>query len=240
MADEEIITTPAEEVKDSEPVKEPSQAVTADEETVTAEPQAPEERYAEEAEKKLPETVPLHVHKETRDKLKAEIRELREQLKASNPSSAKLSEIASKWGVEPDTIKELADAIKSESTREVEARFGGLVEEQKRAKINEAFEKEFQEKVVKDYPQLAGKKDELKALAFTPQFVKTPLNEIAQKVFGDLLGKGSMEEARPASDKGGEVVDFSKPMTPEQKSQILKDPEARSRYYEYLDKHATF
>lgn len=231
MADEEIITTPATEAESSEPV-ETSTEVT---ETVTAEPAAQEERYAPEAEKQ-PDTVPLHVHKETRDKLKAEIRDLREQLvKAGSPSKAKLSEIASKWGVEPETISDLAEAIKSESAKEVEARFGSIVEEQKRAKVDAAFDKEFQEKVVKDFPQLAGKKEELKALAFTSQFVKTPLNEIAQKVFGDLLGKGGIEEARLGSDKGGEVVDFRKPMTDEQKAQVLQDPEARKQYYAYLD-----
>lgn len=229
MADEEIITTPAEEVKDSEPVE-----TSTEESTVTEAEVKPEERYAPEPEKQ-PDTVPLHVHKETRDKLKSEIRELREQLAKTQPSQAKLSEIASKWGVEPETISDLAEAIKSESTREVEARFGSIVEEQKKAKIDAAFEKEFQEKVLKDYPQLAGKKDEIKDLAFTQKYFKTPLNEIAQKVFGDLLGKGSVEEARPASDKGGEVVDFSKPMSREQKAELLKDPEARSRYYKYLD-----
>ncbi len=233
MADEEIITTPVEEVKPNEPVAKEAEPVT--EETPQADPQ---ERYAE-AEKK-PDTVPLHTHKEVRDKLKTEIRELREQLKAANPSSAKLSEIASKWGVEPQTISELAEAIKSDSTREIEAKFGTMVEEQKKAKVEAAFDKEFQEKVVKDFPKLAGKKEELKALAFTPQFVKTPLNEIAQKVFGDLLGKGTMEEARPASDKGGEVVDFSKPMTEEQRSQVLKDPEARAKYYKFLDQNHSY
>jgi DNA-binding transcriptional regulator YhcF (GntR family) len=232
MADEEIITTPATEEPSSEPVAPQSEERTDAEATE----QEPEERYSDEVEKK-PDTVPLHVHKETRDKLKAEIRELREQLKSHSPSSAKLSEIASKWGVEPDTISELAEAIKSESTREVEARFGSLVEEQKRKKIDEAFEKDFQDKVAKNYPQLEGKKEQIKALAFTKQYVNTPLDQIAQQVFGDLLGKGSVEEARPASDKGGEVIDFSKPMSREQKAQVLKDPETRARYYSFLDQH---
>lgn len=236
MADEEIITTPATEAPSSEPVEASTEAT----EPVTEAPaQAdPEERYAPEAEdKKQPDSVPLHVHKETRDKLKAEIRDLREQLAKANPSQASLQRIAEKWGVEADTVKELAEAIKSESTKEVEQKFGSLVEEQRRAKIEAAFEKEFQDKVVKEYPQLAGKREELKALAFTPQFVKTPLNEIAQRVFGDLIGKATLEEARPGSEKDAEVVDFSKPMTEEQRAKVLADPEARKQYFAYLDAH---
>jgi hypothetical protein len=234
MADEEIITPPATEVESSEPV-EPSTEVT---ETVTEAPETakPEERYAPEPEKQ-PETVPLHVHKETRDKLKTEIRELREQLAKTQPSKAKLSEIASKWGVEPETISDLAEAIKSESTREIEAKFGRLEDEQKQAKIDAAFEKEFKDKVLKNYPQLESKKEQIKALAFTKQYINTPVDQIAQQVFGDLLGKGSMEEARPATEKDGEVVDFSKPMTDEQRAKVMADPEARKSYFSYLDSH---
>lgn len=231
MEDEKNVATPAEEVEVSETVESEAPA-----EEIVAEGESPEERYEQEAEKQ-PETVPLHVHKETRDKLKTEIRELREQLsKAQSPSRAKLSEIASKWGVEPETISELAEAIKSESAREVESKFGSLVEEQKRAKVEEAFNNEFS-KLAKNFPQLEGKRDVIKNLAFTKQYLKTPLDRIAQDVFGDLLGKGGMEEARPSADRGGEVIDFSKPMTPEQKSQVLKDPEARAKYYAYLDQN---
>lgn len=253
MADEDIVTTEGEQDKEAEevitdvepdkeptPEAEPEKEEKADDDKPQQEDDVdPSERYEEpKEENKKPEAVPLHVHKKVRDELKAENRQLRQLLASQNPSQTKIDDIASRWGVPAEDVKALAEAIKSDSTKEIDQKYSELLEQQKREKVDKAFNDEFEKKIASQYPQLAGKKEQIKALAFTKPFLNKPLDEIAQEVYGDLLPKGKVEQARPASDKQGEVIDFQK-LTDEQLNEVMKNPEAKKKYFDYLDKVGT-
>jgi sugar-specific transcriptional regulator TrmB len=226
MADDEIIPTEDEQVKPS-PVEEPQGEPTPPDEVVP-------DRYQE---PKKEESVPVHVHAKVRDELKQENRKLKEELaKLQSPSSRTVSDIAEKWGVEKETVEALVQAAKQESSAEIDAKYGDIVRQQQVEKVNKAFDDEFS-KLVKNYPDMESRKDAIKALAFTPQYKDSSLEEITQNVFGSALSKGTIEEARGTSDSDAETIDFSKPMSREQKQKVLANPEARSKYYAYLDKH---
>jgi hypothetical protein len=231
MADDEIIPTEDEQVKPSE------ESETIVEDTQTDNEEIPD-RYRETQEPKKEESVPVHVHKKVRDELKQENRKLKEELqKLQSPSSRTVSDIAEKWGVEKETVEALVQAAKQESSAEIDAKYGDIVKQQKTEKVNKAFDDEFS-KLVKNYPDMESRKDAVKALAFTPQYKDSSLEEITQTVFGSALSKNTVEEARGTSDSDSETIDFSKTMNPEQKAKVLNNPEARKSYYAYLDKHS--
>lgn len=236
MADEKIVPTPAEEVKDGKPAEvAPAEPKEPRANEPAAEAAAPEERYEEaEPDRKDPESVPLHVHIQAKEKYKNEIRELREQLKGANPSAAKISQIAEKWGVDAADVQALAEAIKGDSNREVEAKLSAIEQDRRQAKVDAAFDEEFQ-KLSKSYPQLEGKKRQLKQLAFTRDYLKSPLEQIAQDVFGDFLQKGTLEPSRPSGEGASETLDFSKPLTAEAWDRIKSDPKAKQAYFDYMN-----
>lgn len=226
MADDEIIPTEDEQVKTSQEVEAPTGEETPSEQEIP-------ERYQE---PKKEESVPVHVHAKVRDELKQENRKLKEELaRLQSPSSRTVSDIAEKWGVEKETVEALVQAAKQESSAEIDAKYGDIVRQQQTEKVNKAFDDEFS-KLVKNYPDMEARKDAVKALAFTPQYKNSSLEEITQNVFGESLQKGTIEEARATSDSEGETIDFSKPMNSEQKQKVLADPAARKQYYAYLDK----
>ncbi len=230
MADESIVPTEDEQVKPSPEVEAPKS-----EETPPSEPETPA-RYRETQEPKKEESVPVHVHAKVRDELKSENRKLKEELaRLQSPSAKTISEISEKWGVEAETVQALVEAAKTESAKEFESKFGDVIKQQQTEKVEKAFDDEFS-KLVKNYPGMEDKKDAVKALAFTKQYANSSLEEITQSVFGSSLAKGTIEGASPATESDGETIDFSKPMTPEQKQQVLANPEAKNQWYAYLDK----
>jgi hypothetical protein len=229
MADEQIVPTEDEQVKTSPEVE----GQQTEETQPNNEPEAVPERYQE---PKKEESVPVHVHAKVRDELKQENRKLKEELaKLQSPSSRTVSEIAEKWGVEKETVEALVNAAKAESSAEIDAKYGDIVKQQQKEKVDKAFNDEFS-KLVKNYPDMESRKDAIKALAFTPQYKDSSLEEIIQNVFGSALQKGTIEEARGTSDSDSETIDFSQPMTPEQKAKVLANPAARKQWYAYLDK----
>lgn len=231
MAVDEINPTEDEQVKTSQAVETPK----SEETPPNNEPEEIPERYQE---PKKEESVPVHVHAKVRDELKQENRKLKEELaKLQSPSARTVTEVADKWGVEPETVQALLQAAKQEALAETDAKYGNIAKQQEREKVDQAFNAEF-DKLVKNYPDMESRKDALKALAFTPQYKNSSLEEITQNVFGSSLQKGTIEEARNTSDSDAETIDFSKPMTPEQKSKVLANPEARKKWYAYLDKHS--
>jgi DNA-binding transcriptional regulator YhcF (GntR family) len=231
MADDEIIPTEDEQVKPSQAVETPQ----SEETPPNNEPEVVPERYQE---PKKEESVPVHIHAKVRDELKQENRKLKEELaKLQSPSAKTVTEVADKWGVEPETVQALLQAAKQEALAETDAKYGNLAKQQQQEKVEKAFDDEFS-KLVKNYPDMESRKDAIKALAFTPQYKDSSLEEITQNVFGSALQKGTIEEARGTSDGDAETIDFSKPMSREQKAQVLANPEARKKWYAYLDKNS--
>lgn len=227
MEDENIVTTEDEQVKSSPEVE-------TEQESTPSEQEIPD-RYQE---PKKEESVPVHVHAKVRDELKQENRKLKEELaKLQSPSNRTVSEIADKWGVEKETVEALVNAAKQESSAEIDAKYGDIVRQQKAEKVDKAFNDEFS-KLVKNYPDMEARKDAVKALAFTPQYKNSSLEEITQNVFGSALQKGTIEEARGTSDSDSETIDFSQSMSREQKQKVLDNPEAKKKWYAYLDKHS--
>lgn len=177
------------------------------------------------------DTVSLKKYMKAKDRIK----ELQDDLAAAkSPMSASVREIAAELGVEESAATKLIQFAKDSSLKEFEHKFGPILKKDELAKADQAFDTEF-DKVVKIYPALASKKKQLKSLAFSKEYLKTPLDKIAEESYGDLIGKPTTEDAAGGSDKGeSEKIDFAN-MTSDQRAKVMKDPELRKKYYAYKD-----
>ncbi len=190
-----------------------------------------------------PETVPLSTYLGLKDDIKELKKELKETKDSKKPSVIidGLKDLADKY---PDVNKEfLQDLLSSATTnaeRKIEEKYTPILERQDNEKRQAAFDKAFDDLYTKtladntDLPKDIDK-DAIKALAITSKYRDVPLADILTKLYPSTGGKGSSEnETRTAADRVDEITSFDK-ITPEQKKAIIADPEARKKYYAYLD-----
>lgn len=193
---------------------------------------------------KEPETVPLAVYLSLKD----DVKELRREIKES--SGSKKSEVALD-GVEdlskkyPDVSKDFIADILSASTsiaeKNAEQKYTPIFKQQEAERQKEVFDKAFDkvyDKALADNADLPKNidKEAVKALALTTTYRNTPVAEILAKLYGGTIeGKSASEnEIRSGDDTIDDIVDFSK-ITKEQKEKVLENPEARKKYFAYLD-----
>lgn len=204
---------------------------------------AKEEQVAPEKPAK-PDTVPLSVYLELKDDLKS----LRKEIKDSESSKKTtveingLSDIAKKYpDVNEEFIKDILTSATKKATEDIDAKYSPIIEKQELEKKQAAFDVAFDNlfnKTILDNPDLpkAIDKELVKELASTPKYRNVPLADVLVKMYGNVNeGKSSSEnDMRTSGDRVDEVVNFDK-ITPEQRSAIMEDPKARSKYFNWLD-----
>lgn len=229
MADEAKVTPGAEEI------------ATKVEGTVEAEiaKVAPEQKAEPE-----PETVPLSVYLSLKDdvkELKKEIKEAKNSEKSSVIIDG-VEDLAKKYpDVDKTFINDILSAATSKAQKEIDEKYSPIIQKAEQDKkldvFNKAFDKVY-DKALKDNPELPANidKEAIKTLALTPAYKNTPIAEILTKLYGVVeKGKETTENnMRTAGDAGEQVVNFEK-MTVEQRSRVMDDPDARKKYFAYLD-----
>jgi len=237
------IQTPAEEQ-----VKEPQEEVVVEEVVV----EEPEEAKVEQVpledmiEEKRPDvrnqdSVPLAAHLE----LKRELKALQKTINKTQQSDVSLansdiSSIANEYGVDKDFVSKLANAIQTNTQKEVEAKYAPILERQeaeRRAEKMEAlFDKVFEQSIKEnpDYAKIANK-GIIKSLAFNPANSKKTVVQILEEAYGNSIPtKPSIETARPAPNKQ-DKVDFDS-MNAEEASAASIDPSLKGEYANWLIK----
>lgn len=178
-----------------------------EQETTTSEEVTEEE--SKETETGGEETVSLKKHL----KVKAELARLKKQAEGDGEETE-----TKKAEVDSDASKIVLEAAKKIQQRE----------------LDEAFSKAFEEDVLSLYPELKDKKSAIKALALTEQYKDTNLGDIAVEVF-NVAKKSSEDTSGAGGEKTEDLsVDFEN-MTPEQEAEVMANPEAKKKYYAYLD-----
>lgn len=208
--------------------------------TVEAEIQkvAPEEKKA------APETVPLPVYLELKDELKTLKQEIKESKGAEKNKVAiqGISDLAKKYpDVSEDFIQDMLNSATQEATKKIEEKYTPILEKQEKEKKQAIFDKAFDnlfEKTLQENPDLPKNidKEAIKELTSTPKYHNVPLYDILIRMYGNgNTGKGSSEnETRTSADRVEDVVSYDK-MTNEQRTAVMADEKARTKYFNWLD-----
>ena len=188
------------------------------------------------------QSVPLPVYLSLKDDVKELKRELKEAKESKKPAIILegMKDLAEKYpDVNQEFIQDIITSATSKAQLEIEKKYTPILQKQEMEKQKEAFDKAFDkvfDKALKDIPDLPENidKEAIKALAITPNYRNTPISDILTKIYS-VSGKSSTEnDMRTAGDTAESVIDFSK-ITPEQKTQVMNDPQARKKYFAYLD-----
>lgn len=142
-----------------------------------------------------------------KDEVIPTMREMQQQIKNGSltKSEAKdeLEALAEKYELEPEFVKELAGAIKSETTKEVEDKYLSDIKDIKadrekgkaltqEARIKQAVVSEF-DRVVADnpgYAKIAKKEVITKMILNTPEYQDMAMEEVLAEVYGDVENPG--------------------------------------------------
>lgn len=183
------------------------------------------------------ETVPLSVHLKTKEKLRKAREALQSRAalgKVETPES--IAALAKKFNVDPEFATELAAIIGNQTKQEV----AQMEKTLKDKEVQSAFEKTFDDEIVKKYPSLADKREIFRTLAFTSANRKKTLEQIAVEAYGNLIGADTAESGTDGTDRDGsvnlETIDFGK-MTEEQTEKVMKDPKAKAALFKWRDDH---
>lgn len=152
-------------------------------------------------------------------------------------------EIAKKHDIDPEFAKDLGKVLLTHSVAAAEAKFIPMLKEQeeqaKKEKIESEFNKAFDTATaVEKYKGIAIDKDSVRQLQFANP--TQTVEQIVERLYGSVAasskeeGKETTEEARNGAQRGGDVVDFEK-MTPDQRDAVMADPEAKKKYFAWLD-----
>lgn len=232
MADEKVEVTPAAE--EIAPKEGSVAAEVAKVEPVVKKPAAESE------------TVPLSVYLALKDDVKELKKEMKES-RGSNKSTVAidgLKDLAKKYpDVSENFISDILGAATSNAKKEIDEKYAPVIEKQEverqQATFNKAFDTVF-DKAVAENPEFPKNMDKeaIKALALTPAYKNTPVAEIMRKLYGIVEKEGKTTTENDTRGGGGaneEVIDFEK-ITAAQRAQIMEDPKARKKYFDYLDK----
>ena len=133
-----------------------------------------------------------------------------------------LEEVAEKYGIEPAVVKDLARAITSKTTKEVEDKYLSKfeAEQQERAqqgrlaRVKAAVDKEFS-RVIKENPQyekIANREAVTDLILSNPKLQKKPLDEVVDMLYGKAVKDGAPMEGY--SGRGGNAsqdINYSNP-----------------------------
>lgn len=189
------------------------------------------------------ETVPLAVFLELKDELKSLKHDIKEAKSSERASVAVrgINELSQKYpDVNSDFIQDILNSATNEATKKIEEKYTPIIERQENEKKQIAFDKAFDTlftKALEDNPDLPRNidKDAIKELAITPKYRNIPVADILIKMYSTGEGKSSSEnETRTSAGKVSDVVTFDK-ITDEQRREVMADPKARTKYFDWLD-----
>jgi len=189
------------------------------------------------------ESVPLAKfmgEKKKRQDLEARIKEI-EESPTESVTSASLSELADDLGVDIEAAKKIAATVKSEVMSDIEPRFAEIDAEKKAKNEKKVLNDLFKTAIDKnpDYKEVVDKETIIKLAKISENRGKT-MSEIIKQTYGrvsqDETSPKTMETNK-GSDKSPKKVDFDKlsKMDDETQLEVLRDPENRKAYNEYLE-----
>ena len=187
-----------------------------------------------------PETVPLKKYLQ----VKKELKELKTSSQSNSLSNADLKEFAEEAGLDLAVVQKMAAIIakqaKDEVTHEVEEKVKPLLNEKIQTENNKLFEKDFQEKIVSKYPELAEKIETFRKVAFSKDFLHLrTLDDIRKEFFPSVSKKAdadSIEGGSVGGDNLPEKIDFNKVESDDElHRKVLADPKLRKQYYAFKD-----
>lgn len=196
-------------------------------------------------------TVPLSTFLDTKKEKKAlqsEIEALKKQVEdgaTKREVTSDLKDIASKYDIDADFLSELSSVIYSKARSEAEetlnSKLQPLEAKEKAAKINEAFNREF-DKVLEENSEYANvvNKDVIKELSLLPSNANKTFQQILEETYGKTVtGKKTMETSTPRGGKDMSI-DMSQINDPEYFKQVMASPELKKKYNEDLTSRISF
>lgn len=230
------ITTPEEEVKETE--------VETEEETESTD--EPEESKVETIADLLTEEkddrVPLKTFLETKKEKKAlerEISELKEQAKkgaTKTEINSDLKSIAEKYDVDANFLEELSASIYSKAKEEAETAIKPILEEKSREKIDIALMESIN-KALETMPEYEGvaNKEVLKSLSKIPENRNKTFQQIIEETYSKTVtGKRTMETSTPRGGKEGSYDEERMRTDPQYFSEVMASPELKKKYNDSL------
>ncbi len=211
------------------------------------------------------EFVPLKKYRETEEQLKEANAKLEELTKSgAKPNAQQIDKAADaikilveQFNYDEDEAKKLADVIKAivpgqtltaeqqQALADVETTRKSLAEREEALKDEQdkiLFNNDFADNVLKDFPHLANYKDQIKEMAYSETYSKTPLRAIAL-AFMDAEGISqksadviTAERSGGGNAGGGNEINFDtitdeqfSKLTPEQQDKFFAHQEAKEK-----------
>jgi len=240
-----------EEVNDSEENNDEEEEEDTSKKTPPANDKADDDEelsdYRPSTEKKVKvdgEMVPLKKYLDVKKKL-AEVRKSNDDSGLSNQT---LEEFAEEAGLKPEIARKYAKIIiaeaKAEAIKAADERVQPIVLEKISRENLDAFEQDFEKNIATKYPELAGKKETFKKVAFSKDFLHLKsLEAIKNEFFPDV--KATSKEAKKKEEieggsKGGnketEHIEFATlKNNPDQYKKVMDDPKLRKKYFDWQD-----
>jgi hypothetical protein len=205
------------------------------------------------SEKKQSDTVPLATYmseKKQRQELQAKYDELQSNVESNKTStgedmSAKdIEKIAEDMGIDAESAKKFANAIGSKTSADVEEMKQTLAQIQQKEESSrvEKVLNQFYKEALENSPEfkdVANKQVVMQLAQMTTNQGKT-MTELLNETYGSVANKAtSSMESSSSNAKASPKVDFSKlrEMSADEQSAVLKDPEQKKQYNDYLIKN---
>lgn len=231
---DEVIETPAEEVKPATETTEQTMETPA-----PVQEEKPVGEIFEEAEEKpnlVPEAVFLNVKKENKQ-LKKELRLLQDSIESGATAkeiSADIAEIADEHNIDPVFLQKLAASIKAQAEKDLDDKFSSKFNaKEKSENFETAFNKAYQVAIERapEFSSIANT-EVIKTLSMQPQNSKKTISQLLEETYGNALsGKRTIETTKPGGGKDDEPLDYNRASKDiEYFKEVMKDPKKKEQY----------
>lgn len=179
----------------------------------------------------------ISISKKKFNKREQKIQELQEQLNGRNSNTpADVKALAEKYKLDEGFVSDMVTLSKAQAKEDLKGEISPIVRRHEEEKRNEGFNKAFEEETMM-HPALIEKKEQLRSLSFQSNNANKTILEIAQEFYPEAVGRKSSEsDTSRFSDKDLETIDFGR-MSEAQRTLVLKNPQARDKYYAWADKN---
>jgi hypothetical protein len=227
----DVVTTPAEEVVQPEGTATP-----------TPEPEATVGQVLHE--KPEPETIPkARLDKEIARRKEAEARaenalaELSKRAASEGMSKAEittdLQALANKHNIDPGFLNELAGSIKAQAEAGIEERLRPLAEREKQQKIDSAFNQGFTRALenMPDYKDIVNPAV-IKTLSLDPSNANKTFSQLIEDTYGNALGgRKSIERTTPRGGNASGQLDYERANKDgDYFKEVMADPTLKKQY----------
>lgn len=157
-------------------------------------------------------------------------------------SDADLEKLADEHDVPVELVKGLQSSIVSQASKAAEKLVSDKLSETEKEREKERILNQFQKDFDKVSEEFEGKEISEKAVRmhYLTEKAKNPdhsVSDSVEEIYGSFKsGKSSAENEAQGADPAGEKIDFTElSKDPEKLEKVLKDPKARSKYYDWRD-----